>query len=249
MISSKQFLIACAIITSAGTSAASTGTSTGSGALPGFSGYGYEYVATWTATTGEYVFNRNVSYYLGPNGGIVFFDGRFNTPPGQSSYPYVEALDFVGSVTYSIVNLTSGLPELPPQMNYGSYTNRTSLGSTTGGLPVEFRFSNSQITQSFEVIDANGLPFSSAQPLTPTVTLTIEYQFRAGHFAMVSPDPSCASVSCMPVGYDRLVGIPAFQYVTSVPEPSGAALMLTGGALLAMTAFRRRSTRGVYPKN
>lgn len=239
----KALLVACAIMANAGTGIASTGTSTGSGALPGFSGYGFEYVATWTATEGSFVFGHTISYFPGPDGGIVFFNGGFG--PASGSYPYIEVLDFSGTLTYSIVNLNTGLPELPAQMNTAAYTDRTVLGSTPGTLPVALRFSNSQITNSSTITDANGLPLGTAPQLTPTVTITMEYQFLAGHFAMVSSDPSCATVACMPVGYDQLTGETRFRFVTSVPEPASAGLMLGGGALLALAALsRRHSGRG-----
>lgn len=241
-------------------SAAGAATQTASGTVPlaGFEGYGYSYSATWTSST---PYGLTVS-----SGGGAFDldDGTYrigqltllldSTDTGAARH---SSLDLDVAFTVKVVNLTSGEVALPaavlnPGPGETSFTSMAPSWVFQGG-PMCVRPANPGIGQFYtqgctyaftsQSIDAQDGRLAAGSEATVTLNS------RTGR-SFVSPDPACASFSCMTPINDVLniprVWMAANVTLQPVPEPASAALLIAGIALIGV-ARRRRGSLAVPP--
>lgn len=236
-------------------SAAGAATQTASGTVPlaGFEGYGYSYSATWTSSTpygltvssGGGVFDLDDgTYRIGQL--TLFLDSTDTGAAGHSS------LDLDVAFTVKVVNLTSGEVALPaavlnPGPGETSFTSMAPSWVFQGG-PMCVRPANPGIGQFYtqgctyaftsQSIDAQDGRLAAGSEATVTLNS------RTGR-SFVSPDPACASFSCMTPINDVLniprVWMAANVTLQPVPEPASAALLMAGIALIGVARRRRGS--------
>lgn len=244
----KKLLFAAAVVLGAGSSQALTGGVSGTVALTNWVGYGFQYSASWDSSAVPYAlsvsFNEHASSQF-PNTGYFNVSLALGPTAPSSSFPALDAFDFVGSVKMSFVDLTTGLPAVPPAFPGAPFFGVSGYASSSqcgGWIPVTegVRFSTPTCSQSATLNGDSALSQSSKQL---TYELATSYHYRSGHFLSPTTDSSCASFDCMIPGHDR---VPLFYgglqvSVAAVDEPSTLPMMAAGCVATAAWLRRRRA--------
>lgn len=228
-------------------------------------GYGYRLEGHYSSTAGEFKF-VDTSYdkwdVADPLMQGKSFSAGLSLAPVEGMFAGLAA-DISVQLKVSIINLATGLPEVPPSWlvpmgtgySWQSITISGGGGAGSGTLaPVELRFSNGRLSSSSVVSDQLGAlpnPWKEwacgnancyADWYRPEyVQINSTVHFEAGHFLSASNDPSCAWFDCMTPGHDVLNkgSYSVRMTAATVPEPS--ALLMVGAGVALLWLRRRRS--------
>jgi hypothetical protein len=249
MILSKfRILGACTALAFGGSVQADPITTSGSGVFSAFVGYGYQYTATWEATAGNYTLQVVPSSSLTLQGATIVLTMTFQ-PVGNNLFD-VPTFDFQGAIDLQFINLSTGLPALPSALTRPDARHQGTASALVPVIPRlqegGIRLSHSEVQSNQEMENAAGssvLGFTFPQEANNVLHYDAAVHFVAGNTLQPSPDPTCASISCMVPDHDALnFRDVTFRYTAStvVPEPASVLMWVTGLLGIAVSTYGRR---------
>lgn len=243
-----RILGACAALAFSGSAQADPITASGSGVFSAFAGYGYQYTATWEATAGSYTLQVVPSSSLTLQGAEIVLTMTFL--PVVNNLFDVPTFDFQGAIDLQFINLSTGLPALPPALTRPDARHQ---GSASALVPVSprlqeggIRLSRSEVRSDLEMVNAAGSSvrgFTFPQEANNVLPYDAAIHFVAGNTLQPSTDPTCASISCMVPDHDAIsFRDVTFRYSAStvVPEPASVLMWAAGLLGIAISTYSRR---------
>lgn len=245
MMNLRRFLFLGLALAAPALANGQTYTFSGSGSFSALPGLGYEYRATVQSSievSGFTPVSQSSFSPFSPGFASLIFGGRFSFV-GQ--FHDVDSYDYLSTFSARFVDTTTGQTISPSQSGFFNgqllaFFGVSSTISPDGLMPGGIRFSSPVTQWTTTITDGFGNPISSGpiDYIPESFTITSSGYFKPGNFLNPSPDPTCASFSCMVPGRDRLrlgdgsLAITAQSFPAAIPEPSSLLLMLAGVALL-----------------
>lgn len=212
---------------------AASGAASGSGSM-GY-GYAYEYTASWETSGPVFSFVDASDTHPG-------FLGKFVSP---ATHFDVETFDFTGTINLRIFDISTGMEGVPSRQASAS-PYPISFGGQyfvdLGAVGQGIRFSNSVLTSQNTVTGPGGAPLV-LDSSHGSITYRLSVHFGQGNFLASSPDPACASFSCMVPGGDQLRIADAGMFALAVPEPGTYAMLIAGLVAVGCACRRKAAAR------